>query len=300
MTAPRVVWAMQAPTLLNQLARATSWRVEVANLGDAGGLSEVQLSQAPRWDGRPAGVTHVVVCTPLQWRRARSMFPSARLVWALHCGKPELLPPAELARQEPAPPLLMAFSYRVAAMQEAHVGWQIDRFVHVVVPPYEPAPVWRPRRWAAWALINRPESRPKNRLTRIQRVAELARLELHVFGQNTPGGFLGPAERLAWLSSSTAYVSALRHYAGFGLSEHECFAAGVPVIGSRWGDMPLEMPDAYGLSDDLRQLGARLRTFHEHPGEAQRCSEIGLQFIRDHRQLERTNRDVERLLSAPE
>lgn len=296
--APRIVWALQAPTLVNRLAQSTRWRCEVADFGDAGKLAEAALNNVSKWRGTQRLVTHVAVCTAAQWRRARHALSKPRLVWVLHSGKEELLPPPEVLAREPTEPLYLAFSHRVAAMQEAHLGWDTERRVHVIVPPYDPDPIWQHTHGRAWAMVNRPETRPKNRFSRVQAVCARAKTELFLFGQNTERGFLTPDERLAWLKRCTAYISVLRRHAGFGLSEHECMAAGVPVIGSLWGDMALEMPAEYGLSDDLDRLGDWLRQLDDDAHTAAEVSEIGLQFIEDKRSIARTDTEVERLLDA--
>lgn len=294
---PRVVWALQAPTLLQQLSRATNWQLEVADFGDAAGLQEVQRSSLRQWDGRAEGVTHVVCCTTLHWRRARRVLPKARLVWALHCAKRGCLPAPEVSLSEPQLPLLLAFSHRVAWFFEALYGG-VERDVHVLVPCYVPLPTWRHRPDVAWALVNRPKTRPPLRVTRVKRVVRQSGVGFSLYGQDTERGFLGDAALRELWASSTAYVSALPKYAGFGLSEHECLSRGVPVVGTPWGDMPLEMPLEYGFSWELESLSAHLARLSAEPKAAQAVSEIGLQFIRDHRTVRRTELGIEALIDA--
>ncbi|NIR30146.1 MAG: glycosyltransferase, partial [Gammaproteobacteria bacterium] len=265
--APRVVWAMAAPTLANQLARSQQWQLEVADLGDAATLAEASLCKVRRFEhGR---VHAVVVCTKKQYDAATALFRRAHIIWALHSGMEELLPPRDVAVAA-----LLAFSHRVGALMQGRLGWRTRLPMHVVVPAYVPRPKWRYRTDAAWAMLNRPQTRPAASVGRLRRVAALADRPVTLYGQDTPGGFLDAAHRDALLASCTTYVSPLPHYAGFGLSQHECLAAGTPLVGTRWGDMPLEMPDEYGLvaCGDLHGLAQRLREFCAYPKLAQHAS----------------------------
>ena len=282
---------MQAPTLLNRL-RCRKWSLEVADFGDAENLAEAEQCELDQWDGRPDGVTHAIVCTPDQLARARRNLPDAKVLWAMHCAKSELLPPLFGVDG------VLAFSHRVAFMQAGARGYRDERPIHVVVPWYELGPRWRHDADRAWALLNRPETRPRERTDSVLRLGRQSGVTTLFYGQGTKRGYLGAQEREELVRCSTAYVSPLPPYAGFGLSQHECFAAGVPVVATRWGDMPLEMPDEYGLSDDFPKLVERLRRLNVDPSEAERTSQVGLEFIRDKRRLRRTELDVERLLDT--
>ena len=58
-----VVFAMQAPTLLNILATSWVWDLSVQDLGDADGLAEVALSKVKPYSGESVSTrVRVLAC----------------------------------------------------------------------------------------------------------------------------------------------------------------------------------------------------------------------------------------------
>jgi hypothetical protein len=177
---PRVVFALQAPTLLNILARSDQWRLEVANLGDCKDLTETSLLESSRWDGHTAGVEHVFVCTPLQEARARRFLPKAKLWWVLHTGLTSLATPPNACD-------VLAFSNTVAALHKTRNPLLKTA---VVVPAYTPGPaLWSWRQNYTWTLKNRPTSRNQAALQLILNVRNAAGVQHDFFGQDWPNGF---------------------------------------------------------------------------------------------------------------
>lgn len=286
---PTVVFALQSPTLLNALSRSRRWQLEVADLGDHPG-QEAELLEAPRYRGGP--VDHVFACSPEHWRRAREEFPRAKLWWLIHNGQPHLIP------RDIEPERAVALSRRVAAMQ-GRVRPELP--IHLVVPSYEPRRVWQWGR-GCWTMISRPATRHPEHLRCVQRVRQIAQVEHVLCGEGQPGGFLYPDGRERKQRSCAAYLSALPKWSGFGLAEHECLAAGVPIVGSRWGDMPEEMPDDYAGLDDAPEVQALvLRDLCDPvrgPELGEELSQVGLDFIAAHRKLERMEVGIQGVLES--
>jgi len=286
---PTVVFALQSPTLLNVLAKSKRWQLEVADLGDHPG-QESALLEAPAYRGGP--VDHVFVCSPEHWRRAREQFPRARLWWLVHNGLPGIIP-ADIQ-----PERAVALSRRVAGLQRLV---RPDLPILVVTPAYEPRRVWS---WApgAWTMVSRPATRHPEHLHNVERVRALADVDHELYGEGEPGGFLYPEDREKKQSACSAYLSALPRWSGFGLAEHECLAAGVPVVGSRWGDMPEEMPEEYvGLVDAPSVQAAVLRSLADPvhgPALGRTLSEIGLAFIAGHRRLEQMEEGIQEVIDS--
>lgn len=267
---PRVVFALQAPTLLNILAQSTRWRLEVADLGDTA-IAEKALLTAPAYSSGDADV--VVVATPTQFNQARARFPRSLIWWAIHNGRPEMVT-ADAARCP-----ILVFSNKVMELQLWH---RPELRVRAVRPCYSPAPVWKWRPGCAWMLLNRPATREHTRLSNDAIVEAWARVTIARYGEGQPHGFL--KDKSALLASSSCYVSSLPFWAGFGLAQHECFAAGVPLVCSRWGDAPLEMQGYPGLSDSL-YVQARVLSQLARDGErlGRELSEVGLSYIAERR-----------------
>lgn len=285
MKAPLVVWALQAPTLLNLLARSDQWRLEVSDLGDASGLDECRLLTAPAHQGgEPAAV---VVCTPAQLDRARRTFPRARIVWALHNGRRQLLPPSQNVHET------LCFSHHVAALQRRD-GVKS----HVIVPAYAARQQFRWSPDKLFVMTNRPNTRTGERERLLDLVEEASGKQATRYGQGQRAGFL--RDRSAVYADCSGYLSALPDWAGFGLAEHECFAAGVPVVGNRrWGDMEEELPSYGALALTVGEQGACARRVAEDPEFAAELSADGLAFIERCRTAARMDEGIERLLGTP-
>jgi hypothetical protein len=278
---------LQSPTLLNKLAKSSHWQLEVADLGDAS-LAEAELLTVPRYD---AGEPHlVVVATPEHLRRARERWPRAKHVWAVHNARPSMIAP----EGEGLP--VLAFSRRVAGLQRhMRPSLRIDS----VRPFYEAKPIWSWKPGSVWMMLSRPETRHPTHLVFNETVCTWAGVTPTVFGEGQPGGFL--RDPTVVMRECSAYLSSLPFWAGFGLAQHECFAAGVPLVCSRWGDTPEEIPLAYScLVDDLFEQAQALRLIASPEGKpfAEQMSQLGLQYIADHRTLPSMEEDIERFLDG--
>lgn len=285
-----VVFAMQSPTLLNVLATSSSWSLSVAELGDADDLAERRWSAVPVYRGARDDVALVFVCTELQWFRARSMFPAAHIVFVIHNGAPHMTP-------RHVGLSVLVFSRRVAAL---HLQRNPSLRVGVVTPSYRPDPTWE--RWAprAWALMNRPGPGRSEHLDALLALGEGHDAEF--YGQGWERGLLEGKARAELDRACAAYLTPLPPWAGFGLAQHECLARGIPLVGSRWGDMHEEMPQEYtSLSDDFAKQRSALATLmspSEGPAYAAELSDVGLDMIARTRTQEHMERSVRESLSA--
>lgn len=282
----RAVFALQSPTLLNILAKSDAWQMEVAFLGDHPGR-EADLLEVPYYQsGR---VDHVFVCSPEHWRRAQKEFPAAKLWWLIHNGLPDIIP------EDIEPERAVALSYRVRWAQRA-VRPELP--IGVIVPAYEPKPVWG---WGmqSWTMISRPKTRHPDHLQRVGRVRDLSGVPHVLYGEDEPGGFLHPEDQVKLKGACSSYLSALPEWSGFGLAEHECFASGVPVVGSRWGDQDWEMPTEYfALADSLEEQANALSVLCNCRKEGKLLSEMGLDFISDKRNLRQMSQRIRRVLET--
>jgi len=286
-----VVAAIQSPTLLNILARSDEWHFRAYPLGDHEGLQEASMLTVPTWnheiDPTPQAV---LVCSPEHFRRARRFWPGAKLLWVMHNGYQRHLLPAEF---EEGVAGAVCFSQLVGWLQSA--GRRSMPF-YFLSPAYEPDPVWQ---WAPnnlWSLRSRPGTRGDDREGV---VPALVRGVSHTFyGQDQPAGFASGAKKAHLLSSCSGFLSALPRGAGFGLAEHEAFAAGVPVVGGWWGDLREELsPSYWALSDDLRKVADASRRLCESPDGADELSRLGLDYIRAYRSAARMNDTIREFVS---
>ncbi len=281
----RVVFAIQAPTLLNRLKETTKWRLEVADLGDAT-MAERSRLAVPRYAG---GDVHAVfVTTPAQLWGARFRWPGAKLVWVAHNGRPAVIDPA--GRGLP----ILAFSKRVARLQKSA---QPGVPVAAIRPAYEPEPIWSWKKDLAWLMLSRPDTRQPDLPEANRYVLSRSGVTCRMYGEGQPDGFL--ADPRTVMRSCSAYLSALPHWAGFGLSQHECFAAGVPVVCSRWGDTAEEISADYeGLNDDLDNQAAALMLCATNQAFARLLSRLGLEYITQHRTPAAMDREIEQALDT--
>ncbi len=283
----RVVAAIQSPTLLNRLATSSAWQLEVADLGDAS-MKEVALLQAPPWDGSQEGVVAVLICSPDHRYFAERRFPGVPLVWVHHTGVRGY--PADVNTGE----MGITFSNSLA-MQWAKPGHRVA----VVRPTYLALARWRWRPGVTWTMRSRPKGRYLETMNRLAGLVSRAPSGAHtLYGEDTPGGFLGTSGREALLEHCSAYVSALPRWVGFGLAEHEAFAAGCPVVGGRWGDVAAEMADEYtALTDDDVAMGEALQRVLRDEAYANELSTMGLDMTARCRTPLRMRRDIEAFLS---
>jgi len=291
---PQILWALQSPTLLNVYARGAGWNVSYTRMfGDCDGLAEETLLDGVR-EYAGGAVDCIVVCTQRQYDRARALFPGSRILWALHDGDPRIMPDVRDVSN------FLTLSERVAAMHAGRFTAERRTFrMHVVRPFYEARTKWQWKPNCAWTMLSRPNTRNPEWQQNVERVISLSEVPTTIYGQDQPGGFLDRDARAALTHSCTAYVSALSYHAGFGLAEHEAMADGCPIVGTRWGDMPLEMSASYGLDNELEGVAQQLRKINSNRTFAESLSSLGLEFIRRHRTRERMEDDIRRLTEAP-
>lgn len=284
---PRIVFALQSPTLLNKLVVSKHWRLEVADLGDSS-LAERELLRVPLYSS--GDVDLVIVATPDHLRRAKECWPSAKYVWAVHNGRPSMLPP-----DADGLPVL-TFSQRVAELQSwARPHLKID----YIRPFYNANRVWTWRENYVWFMLSRPSTRHPLQLLCNREVQHWSGVRAHSFGEGQPEGFLQDTSSL--MRSCSAYLSSLPFWAGFGLAQHECFEAGVPLVCSRWGDSPTEISAEYfSLTDDLFKQAQATRLLASPGGRpfAEKLSELGLDYIRRRRTLHSMEQEIERFLDG--
>ena len=283
---PCAVFALQSPALLNIYAQSDVWDLEVWN-SPGPQLVDDRLLHAPSYRGGP--VECVFVCTEQQWFAAQALWPSAVRVWVAHNGKTMIAPPQCAAEH------VLALSRRVARLHQQ----ASPAAVHVVVPFYTPAPRWN---WgpATWTLRNRPSTREGDVKESITATLACAGNPQHTFyGEGWEAGPLCGERRIAVEESCSAYVSCLPNYSGFGLAEHECLAAGIPVVGFPWGDMDEELPDYW--CPDAQRAGAVLWSLcdpSQGPTIGRTMSETGLDFISKYRTKARMDHEIGVLLDA--
>lgn len=279
-----VVAALQSPTLLNRLASAESWSVKVVPMDPATYAEKDLLTTPVRSAGDPVPDV-VLVCSPAQLQYAKRAWPLAKHLWVFHNGYHPSLP-VEMKDDVHGG---MAFSHRVAALQEA--SYRIP--VHFISVAYEAKPTWSWRQDVFWTM----RSRPADRIEDVAMVINYAMRGLpHTYyGQDQPAGFLRDEGRKALLARCTAYVSCLPRCAGFCLAGHEAFASGTPVLATPWGDMEEELKHYPAMTSRIEDLPSIARLLNASDAAGNRCSEAGLQYIRDYRSAEAMERSIERL-----
>lgn len=272
------LFTLQSPTLLNILATSKQWQLEVM-IAETG-LAEAAQLTAPAWGGRYPD--KVFVCSPDHLELARTVFPRSEHWWVAHNGKD--IGPID------APTL--ALSERVAAIQRS-AG---VKDVRVIVPHYSVAPAWKWEPGHAWSMLSRPSSRHPKHVDNLVQLATHHPIEL--YGQDQPMGFLDAKGKEALFKACSCYASPLPPWAGFGLAQHECFAAGVPLVGSRWGDMPKEARPAWtSLDDDAEAQGRSLVRLCTERAYAEAMSVFGLELIEKHRSFERMEQSIASAIS---
>ncbi|CAA2141098.1 glycosyltransferase [Methylobacterium bullatum] len=293
---PRIVAALQSPTLLNNWASAGGWNLEAAKLGDHDGLAESALLQVPSWDGSDENVAAVLVTTPLQLEEARTHLPNAAHIWIIHNGRAGLLPPKLIDEVDG----VITLSRKVLALQRTHHPALLHKPSWVIAPWYEPE---RRYRWSAdraWTMKSRPNTRDRYDLALTHQVIELAKrrsVDIVMYGQDTVGGFLDGRAKDELQSSCSCYVSPLPPWAGFGLAQHECLSGGVPLAGLLWGDLKEDLPAPYpALTETLDDLAETIRRLCTEEAHAEAVSEAGLDYIAQARTKSRTERAIERFL----
>jgi len=289
---PKVVFALQAPTLLNILAKSPRWRMFVADMGDCRGIAEASLLDAPKWDGLSEGIRAVFVCTPDQRRMAETTFPNAEIVWVAHNGRQQILNLPESQCEH-----YLTFSHRVQHMVESYLSEAAN--VRVIVPHYKPAPQWKWAKDVSFTFNNRPKTREPDAADMMKQVLDRAGVTDHrVYGQDQPLGFATPEVRAKLYAASSCYLSALPNWAGFGLAQHECLAAGVPLVANTWGDFGFEEPLLPGVHSNLPMVAHHLKRVRESKAVAQTLSVAGMDFISARRKMSRMNDGITNLLDS--
>lgn len=286
---PTVVAAVQSPTLLNILARSSSWKLFACPLGDHENLTEFSALEVPTWQPEHGNPQAVLVCSPAHLFSARARWPLAKIFWLVHNGRERWLLPAE---HEDSVSGAIVFSERLRWLCQAG---RRTKF-HFVSPAYAPAADWS---WAEdrfWTLRNRPLSRSDDRENLI---AALTEDRKHTFyGQEQRAGFAGPSAIQSIRSSCSAYISALDRSAGFGLAEHECLASGVPIIGGWWGDLDEELSrDYWALRHDPREMRRSVDRAALQKEDCELLSRLGIEYIKKYRTPQRMDETVSEIMA---
>ena len=290
MILPKVLFAHQAPTLIDNFAACKLWRVRVVDLGDSD-FEETKLLAAQPC-ASVAGAAWVFVCSPMQLDNAQRLHANygTKVCWLMHNGKPNSNIRRTITRRN---------THRIACMstrnaEQVRAWFGTDIPVYVLRPSYEPAPRWE---WAgdtSWTIKSRPWLRDRTALDHVHQVIRRAGAFDHRwYGQGQPNGFIMPGEKSKLMQRCSCYVSCLPDWAGFGLTEHECMAAGVPVVGSRWGDTAGRTMDAL-LSDDVETQIQCLKLSRQRD---MMVSEAQYDYLRDMCSPERQRRSIERFLA---
>lgn len=292
---------MQSPTLLNNLAQSKAWQIEVTNCGGMSAVKEQVLLNFPRdvfdamnggkpiwWKGETKGVAMFWACAPDHVRFAREHLPGVPIVWVVHSGGPGYLP------KDASDLPLVGFNTGVlrSAKLEGH-----GASYHLISPAYTLDPIWSWWPRFTWTIKSRIWDRRPQDLDDLKLAVRDAGQARHtLYGEGAPGGFLSPEQARSMGRACAGYLAALRDWSGFGLSEHERMAQGVPVISRWWGDMHDEAPSHRGMVETL----AGLVLFHDQLAMdetfARKVSEDGLDYIARCRTLESLNESAERLL----
>jgi len=271
--------------LLSRLARSTSWRLEVAALGNEA-FAEKALLEAPRWDGVAAGVEAVVVCSDEQLTWARHNLPGVRIVWAAHCSLPGIVTPAALADGLD----VVTFTRR---NQRAVVAQRPSLRVFTLTPAYHPVSRWKWKERTCWTACSRPSERRRDWGAGMKAALTSARSGIGAFnhtlyGQDQPGGFLSGEKRKTVEEASSCYVGRAMDNSGMGLVEHECWEMGSPVV-ARWaGDLYDGLPQ--------ERMNADLSACLIDGPTAMIHAERGMQYLLDHHSQRQMDESVAWLL----
>jgi hypothetical protein len=276
---PLVVWAIQSPTILNRLARSQAWRLRVADLGDSTGFRERELLACRQYDAGDGDPNFVFVCSMMQLQTARHRFPRATMVFVAHQGYPFRI--MHLLKEVSC----------IATFCSSHADVYQDLLpLHrsrALIPVFVPEPTWQWSPETLWTVLSRPGGRHPMASAGVHEILYLMaearpkQRPSHVwYGQDQPGGFLDEAGISAKKSRCSAYLTMLPPKSGIGLVEHECMAAGVPIVGARWADL-LRLGDVRSLHDYFSFERIREECFELCDSEAyaRSVSEDGLQYV---------------------
>jgi hypothetical protein len=285
---PTILFALQAPTLLNNFAQIPEvWDVRYVKTGPVD-FAEESLLEVPEWDG--ALLSLFVGCDASHEAWAARHLLDVPCFTMIHTSDPN-----DMGGRQ--------FGKHLIGMQRHGLNlaaWHLKpKSTHYLSIAYEAKPSWT---WAPdepWSMMSRPQHRRIGTQARMKFLKEkLPHLKL--YGQDKPDGFLTGATRTEVLAHSSCYVSMVGPEAGVGLMEHEAMAAGVPVVARAWGDLKSNMPDYPALADnddDLLALAIRCswdRSFAEYVAEA------GLRYTKLYRTRESLVQSATELLAFAE
>jgi hypothetical protein len=296
---PRIVAALQSPTLLNNLAQIKdTWSIEVVDLTDArDAFKEASLLRLPTYDGNPEGVAMFWGCDEKHLRWASHHLPDVPQAFLAHSGLPEFIGPSANGR------LVVGFlrDNLAAALRAFNPAG-----IHYVSPAYEARPRWSWRHARAWTMMSRPSARYAPTLASFRKLIQLTNEAVgaqssdqwhRLHGEGQPYGFLDGEAREDLIVGSSCYLSFEQPWGGFGLAEHEAMAAGVPLCAKSWGDMPEEARCHPGIGDTEQQVATAAARCLRDAVFAREVSEAGLEYIRKHRTMAALERTARGLLS---
>lgn len=262
-----------------------------------------QLS-VPSWDEDPSGVVAVFACTPDQVRKARRALPQAQLILVAHQGFSHKLP------ETPHTNRVVTFSESVRGFISQDIGQRPSlrhiKSVHLIRPHFQVSATWS---WAPdtlWSMRSRPATRESIVNAGLDSLDSLCNGKIRIFGQEQVLGLIGPEQKQALRSRSSAYVTALHPRAGVGLAEHEAMAAGCPVVGFAWGDLLLarkrdtlaarqlhEFGDLYNCADTVNRVA-------QDEAFAEKVSACQADYIADVHSMENMDRTIAEFLASLE
>lgn len=284
----KVVWAIQSPGLLNALSLSSKWDLQVADLGDATGFDELRNLRVPVWNGLVDGVSHVFVCSPLQFERATAIFPHAEIVQVAHQG---------YRNRVPVP---TSNSHIVCFTEGNRVDLRqwYTRPIHVLTPAFEVSPTWTWMQNDAWSVMSRPSVRPPMAWAGVAEIKFRNRNIKHRwYGQDNEGGFLGLDQMAAKKSRCSCYLTMLPPSSGIGLTEHECMASGVPLVGAMLGACDEWLiHSGLGLFFDFDAISEDLQELCFSSSAAKLASQECLEYIERFHSQEKLDESVEKLL----
>ena len=289
---PVVVIGYQSPGLVCRLRLSNSWNLQAHPLGEPLCDSWPDWA-APEFRGDAASVEMVLVGSARQLLEARRIFPRARIVQLAHQGHLHRLP----VWYEATNILTFSFGNRLQLLRHMEFS-----NIFVVRPFFEPASIWKWQKNEVWTMMSNPELRkPLDNAGPNQILAMAAGNGIrHTwYGAGRPVGTLDEIGKRRVMSSCAAYLTVLRPKSGVGLAEHECMAAGVPVVGAAFADaldaaQDLPLWDYWDFDYIVEDL---LRAAH-HKSWAQRFSEMGLEYISSHCNLSAMDESIQLLLDT--
>ena len=304
-TRPIVVAALQSPHMLNIWQQSEKWRLYYDLLGDHEGLEESRDLEVGRFNPlhvKAQRVAAALVASPLQMETAKKKFPNAKIFWVVHTGYfLEVFPSEHLDKVDG----IVTLTKSVLNIQMDHKPGLGDKKNFIITPYYETQPTWRWKENLLWTVRSRAGTRMAPSKDRFEYVmngvkSRVKGTETKVlfFGQDSPDGYLDKTGKLRLFENSSAYISALPENAGFGLAEHEALSHGVPIVGSRWGDIDTEVSPEYKAltpsQDEMIDYAVRLANDKEF---AEEMSELGLEYIRKYRNKKSMDRQITKLVS---